>query len=386
MRVFSFRGLDAVLYKETLHALRDPATIFLALGIPIFQLLLFGYAFDVRTEYVRTVIYDEDRGDSATRFRDALAASHGFRIVGTVRDHEAMREAIIAGRARVGVEIPPHFTADLRAGRPAAVQVLIDGSDSNIAQQAYSSALAVGGTLAPSSARGPDVRVHVMFNPSLRAANFYVPGLVGLILQNITMMLTALSIVGERERGTLEQLLVTPIAPAALLLGKIIPYAVIGIIDFASVLVAMRWVFAVPIAGSIPLLCASAAIFIVVALGMGIFISTVSRTQLEALLRSIALLLPSILLSGFFIERELMPPVMQWLGLVLPLTYFLEILRGIIGRGAGIVDLRQPLIAISVLGLCIFTLATVRFSAMAQGGGAGTKHRRKRLHDASEKT
>lgn len=373
MNVFSLRGLDAVLYKETLHAVRDPATILLALAIPLFQLLLFGYAFDVRTEYVNTVIYDEDRGEKATLLRDALAASHGFRIVGMVRDPDALREAVVAGRARVGIAIPPRFSADIRAGRPTAVQVLIDGSDANIAQQSYSTVLGVGAALSPPSARGPDMRVHVLFNPSLRAANFYVPGLIGLILQNITMMLTALSIVGERERGTLEQLMVTPIAPAALLFGKVLPYAIIAAVDFLSVLAAMRWIFGVPIAGSVVLLCCAAAIFVVVALGLGIFISTVSHTQLEALLRSVALLLPSILLSGFFIERELMPPLMQWIGLALPLTYFLEILRGIIGRGADAAQLWRPFLAISVLGFCIFALATVRFAAMAQRGGKRRK-------------
>jgi ABC-type multidrug transport system permease subunit len=202
----------------------------------------------------------------------------------------------------------------------------------------------------------------MLFNPSLRSANFFVPGLVGVILQLITVFLMSLSIVGERERGTLDQLLVTPIGVTGLMLGKIMPYALISTIDFFAVLGAMVYVFNVPIAGSVPLLLVLSFVFLLVALGLGLTISSVATTQAQAVLLTFAATLPSILLSGFVFERDLMPVVLQWLGYAIPLTYFLEILRGIVLRGAGLADLWPSVVALIVLGVVLLTVASVRFS------------------------
>jgi ABC-type multidrug transport system permease subunit len=360
------RGIDAVVYKETLHALRDPSTLILALFIPFVQLIFFGYVFDTKVEHVKTIVYDEDFGRSAIAFSDALEASRTFSVTARAGRRSDLRAALQAGTAHVGVDIPPNFTADLNAGRKPAVQILIDGSDAQVAQEAYSAAAQIGAGFGVEPPLRVDVRPRVLYNPGLRGADFYVPGLIGVILQNITMMLTALAIVGERERGTLDMLRATPIAPAALLLGKILPYAFIGMFDFASVAVAMHAVFAVPIAGSPFTLALAAGCFVVVALALGILISTFAATQMDALLRSFSILLPSIMLSGFFVDRELMNPFLKAVGLAIPLTYFLEVLRGIVLRGATFADLWRPIVGMGALGAVLFTIATIRFSTRPQ--------------------
>jgi ABC-type multidrug transport system permease subunit len=276
---------------------------------------------------------------------------------------------IVADRVKVAIDVPPNFSADIAAGRPVQVQVLIDGSDSSVAQEAYAASTSIGAAM--SRALDPrlvmatqlvEVRPRMLFNPSLRSANFLVPGLIGVIMQIITIFLTALSIVGERERGTLDQLLVTPIGSFGLMLGKIVPYAVIGFVDFLGVFAVMLLIFRVPIAGSAALLLVLAAGFLLAALGMGLLVSSVARTQLQALLMTMGIMLPSILLSGFFFERDAMPAIMQWIGYAIPLTYFLEILRGIILRGAGLSELWPSVTAMLGLGLFLIVVASVRFS------------------------
>ncbi|HXW76418.1 MAG TPA: ABC transporter permease [Candidatus Eremiobacteraceae bacterium] len=364
-----FGGFVAVLYKELIHVTRDRLTLILALALPTVQLIIFGYAVNLRVEHIGSAYLDEDHGYLAVRALDALRASNQFDLVRTAASREELRRLVVADRVKVGFDIPPNFTADIARGRPAQLQVLVDGSDSNVAQQAYSAALSIGTLLSaqfgdPSTAQAAlvDVRPRMLFNPSLRSANFFVPGLVGIIMQLITIFLMALSIVGERERGTLDQLLVTPIGITGLMLGKIVPYALIGFVDFLFVLSAMVWVFRVPIAGSVPLLLVLGAAFLLVALGLGLLISSLARSQLQALLLTFAVTLPSILLSGFVFERDLMPPILQWLGYAIPLTYFLEILRGIILRGAGVTDLWPSIVAMLALGVFLVSVASLRFS------------------------
>ncbi len=365
-----FNGLGAVLYKEVRHILRDPATLVLAIAMPIMQLLLFGYAINTRVEHIASAYYDGDRGRLSYRLLSALQASRAFDMRYREPSRKALKEAIVAGKAHVAFDIPENFTADIELGRPAQLQVLIDGSDSAIAQQAYGDARQIGIAMsnelrnASPNAGAPavDVRTRMLFNPSLRSANFLVPGLIGLIMQNITMILTALSIVGERERGTLDQLLVTPIGSTALMLGKIAPYGVVGFVDFVLVLAAMRIVFMVPIAGNVALLLLLGAGFLLAALGMGLLISTFAKSQIQAMLLSVFFLLPSVLLSGMLFEVGLMPPVMQAVSYALPLTYFLEILRGIIVRGAGLTELWVPAVATLGFGFAVLAIASIRFA------------------------
>ncbi len=364
---FDTRGFSAVLYKEVLHVVRDRATLALALFLPILQLLLFGYAINTRVEHIPTAYYDEDRGALAIRALDSLRTSQQFDLVRRASSRQELEKLIVAGKIHVAVDIPPNFTADVLAGRQGQIQVLIDGSDSSIAQQAYGASGLIGQALSlelhpQASATIIDVRPRMLFNPDLRSANFLVPGLIGLIMQLITIFLMALSIVGERERGTLDQLLVTPIGSTGLMLGKIVPYVAIGFIDFLLVLLAMVFIFKVPIAGSVLLLLALGVCFLMSALGLGLLVSTIAQTQLQAILMTFALTGPSILLSGFFFERELMPTVMQWIGLFIPMTYFLEILRGIILRGAGLDALWPQVLAMSALGLALILVSSIRFA------------------------
>jgi ABC-type multidrug transport system permease subunit len=356
-RAFDLRGFRAVLYKEVIHVAHDRTTLALALLLPIVQLLLFGWAINTRVTHIGTAYLDEDRGAVASRVLDALRASDDFDLVYRATSREDLRERLVAGRVRVAVDIPPNFTADVSAGRSAAMQVLIDGSDSSIGQAL---SVQMGAKVIPA---GPvDVRPRMLFNPSLRSANYLVPGLIGVIMQLITIFLTSLSIVGERERGTLDQIMVTPIGSTGLMLGKIVPYAVIGFVDFLAVLAAMRFVFAVPIAGNVWLLLVLAVGFLVASLGFGLLISSIARTQAQAILLSFAVMMPSILLSGFFFERDSMPLLMQWIGYGIPLTYFLEILRGIVLRGAALDSLWPSATAMLALGALLISVASVRFA------------------------
>lgn len=365
--LFDLRGLDAVFYKEVRHVVRDPATLVLAIAMPLMQLLLFGYAINLNVEHIRSAYYSEDRGRLAEQVVDGLKASRGFDIVSVASSRAALTEAIVSGKVHVGFDFPEDFSADILRGKPSSIQVLIDGSDSAIAQSAYGSAAQIGAAIsqrlrATGAPALVDIRPRMLFNPTLRSANFLVPGLIGLVMQNITVMLTALSIVGERERGTLDQILVTPIGTTALMFGKLFPYGIIGFLDFVLVLAAMHWVFGVPIVGNLLLLLILGAGFLATVLGLGLLISTFARSQMQAMLMAIFILLPSVLLSGMLFERELMPPVMQVVSYMLPLTYFLEILRGIIIRGAGLTDLWAPAIATVAFGIIVLGLASIRFA------------------------
>ncbi len=366
--LFDLHGLDAVIYKEIRHVVRDPATLVLAIAMPLMQLLLFGYAINMRVEHIRSAYYNEDRGRLSEQLLDGLRASRGFDLVLATSSRASLMEALVAGKVHVGFDIPEDFSADILLGRPSSVQVLIDGSDSAIAQSAYGSAAQIGAAISQrlhANGVAPvavDVRPRMLFNPTLRSANFLVPGLIGLVMQNITILLTALAVVGERERGTLDQILVTPVGTTALMLGKLIPYAAVGFLDFLLVLATMHWVFGVPIAGNLILLLILGAGFLMTALGLGLLISTVARSQLQAMLMAVFILLPSVLLSGLLFERELMPAPVQPVAYAIPLTYFVEILRGIIVRGAGLADLWVPATATIVFGVVVLGLASIRFA------------------------
>lgn len=362
----SFAGLRAVVYKELREILRSPFTLTLAVGVPLMQLLLLGYAINTTVQDVPSAVYREDPGPGAQSFLDGIVGSRTFKVVETVPSRAALINAIVGGRVRVAFDIPVNFTADLAAGRHPAVGAYVDGSDSAIAQVAYGSAVALSGiplrvfTLPAPTAF--EVRPTVLFNPAMRSANFFVPGLIGLVLQNITIMLTALAIVGERERGTLDQLLVTPIGTAGLLLGKIIPYIFVAAIQFVALLLGMRFIFGVPIVGDTVLLTLLSVAFLSVSLGLGLLISTVAQTQIQAQLMAIFVLLPSVLVSGAIFERSLMPVPMQIFAYFIPLTYYIEILRGIIVRGAGLDQLWPSALMMIGYGTLIFIIASIRFA------------------------
>ncbi len=361
-----FRGLWAILTKEIIHIRRDPATRFI-LAIPLVELLLFGYAIDTDVKNVPTVVFDLNRDGESRGLVKEFENTRYFRIAGEVHSDEELRNAIVSGRAKVGIKIPPDYSANLVNGRQARVQVLIDGSESTTALQVLNSSQQIG-FLKSLRREGLsvdqfsiDIRPRLLFNPNLESVNFFVPGLIGIILQLVTVFLTAFAIVRERERGTLEQLLVTPVSKGGLILGKLLPYTVIGFGQTGLVLLLMVFLFGVPIHGSVALLLILSGIFLVPALGIGIVISTFAKNQGEAMQMSLMVMLPSILLSGFIFPRESMPAIIYFIGLFIPATYYLEILRGIILRGAGIAVLWDEAVVLVGFGIFFMVLSALRF-------------------------
>jgi drug efflux transport system permease protein len=353
----------SVVAKEFIQIRRDPRTLAIVLAMPIMQLILFGYAINTTVDHIPTVVLDQSSDAQSRAFLNAFFNTGYFDPVGQASDVEAVRQTIDAGNARVGVIIPPNFSRDLVAGRTPSAQVVIDGSDPNTAQ----TALLVAGTLAQhavaagASSGAIDVRPVVLYNPGMQSVNFMIPGLIGLILQFQTLLLTAFAVVRERERGSLEQLVVTPIKPWELMLGKILPYVCIG---FANVFLASavgRFWFGVEFAGSYLQLLALAAVFLLSSLGLGLLVSTVSQTQAQAMQLALFIMLPSIILSGFVFPRDAMPHPIRELGLAIPLTYFLQILRGIILKGVGVDVLWPQVAALGAFGAFVFALSANRF-------------------------
>ncbi len=366
------RGLPAIVYKELIQFRKDPASLVLALVIPTIQLTIFGYAIDTEVRDVETVVLDRSHTRLSRYFVDALANTDVLRPAAYVADREELLARIRSGRAKVGVILPDDFSDRILNGDTASVQVLVDGSDSNVASQAMSAAVQTGVRVTerirerhPEGHAGPapgvEVRPRVLYNPDQRSAVFFVPGLAAIILQSVTMVLTAFSSVRARERGTLEQLLVTPVARLGLLLGKILPFLLIGVAETAIVLLAMVFIFDVPIAGSLGLLAALTLVFLFCSLALGLFISTIARTQLQAMLISMLIFLPSVLLSGFMFPRETMPQPIFYLTHLFPATYFVAIMRGIVLRGAGLADLMQHLVPRAALGAGLVLLGVIRF-------------------------
>jgi len=358
-----------MLWKEFVQMRRDRLTLAMMLGIPAVQLIMFGFAIQTEVRHLPTVVLDESRTTESQALVDQLRNTGNFDIVAYVPDRSALDEAIRAGRAMAGVVIPPTFLTDLRRGRTAEAQVIVDAADPLSSSAAMGGAAQAGNArafaiLARTVGRGPpiEVRVRPWYNPGLRSAVYIVPGIIGVLLSITMILVTAMSIVRERERGTLEQLIVTPIDKTSLMVGKIVPFVLVGYVQMTVILVLGWALFDVPIRGSLVLLYAITLAFIVASLGMGLFVSTAVRTQAQAMQLGFFFILPNILLSGFMFPREAMPPVFQWIGLVLPLTHFLKILRGIILKDVGIVELWDPTLALVLLSTLFIVLSVRRFS------------------------
>jgi len=367
--------------KEFSHIRRQPSTLFFVLVVPVMETLIFGYAIEMQIENIPTVVYDLDGRTHARQLVEALGNTRKFLVVGQVHDEESFRRAMTSGRAKVGVKIPPDFTDRLVRAEQVQVQVLVDGSDSQVATTAQSAANLLGFNLSIQMVRSKaesaqsslardafgrpalaiEMRPRILYNPDLKSSHFFVPGLVGIILQLVTLFLTSFAIVRERELGTLEQLFVTPVGRAGLMLGKLFPYAILGFVETLIVLCVMVYVFGVPIAGAIPLLLGLATLFLVCSLGLGLFVSTLAKTQVAALMVAFIIMLPSVLLSGFVFPRSEMPAPIYAISFVIPVTYFIEILRGIVLRGADFLDLVNPVIGLSICCAVILTLSVLRF-------------------------
>jgi ABC-2 type transport system permease protein len=353
----------SVFRKEVLHMLRDGATIRFALAIPIFQLLLFG-SIDQTVRHVPTVVVDQDRSSASRAFIDKLEATGTFDVTHLTSRQRAARDDLAAGRARVGVVVPPDFHRDRARGEGAQVLVLIDGSDSTVSAQALA---AVNGLVAQANveAVGMEGRALplsaqpiILYNPDGRTANFIIPGLVAILMQLSAIALAATAIVRERERGTLEQLLVSPIDPLALILGKLAPYLVFGLGQMAMILALMRYAFGVPIRGSVLFLFVMAVVYLFCLLSLALFISARARTQNEAFQMSQLFVLPSIFLSGYIFPFSGLPVALQAVGLMFPATHMIRIMRGVVLREATFEQLLP-----SVAALVVMSVVLVFFSA-----------------------
>ncbi len=361
-----FRGLVPICRKETLHIVRDRGTLFFALLIPMLQLFLFGFAIDTNIRQIATVILDESQTQESRQLIQRFAASDVFAIKGSVASKEDLYNTIRGGRARVGIRIPYDYARQLQNGNTASVLVLVDGSDSTLAAQAVSTSTGVAmqqslARVLPTGAMPIEVRPSVLYNPATRSANFFVPGLIGILLQVMTILLIALSLVRERERGTLEQLTMTPVAPLGLMVGKMIPYGVMAFGELCAILIVMRIVFLVPIHGNVLSLLILSLPFLMTVLGLGLVISTKAHTQAEAFQLAMGTILPSVFLSGYIFLIENMPPFFRAISAIIPTTYYIRILRGIILRGAGIADLWKDGLILTLMGCAAILLAARQF-------------------------
>lgn len=358
--------------KEILHIIRDPRTLAVMFLIPVVQLLLLGYAATTDIKHLKTAVWDQDRTVRSRELMEAYRASSYFDITLYVDNEEGLAYAVDNGDVRAGLIIPAGYERTLARGEKVKVGFVIDGSDPSVANTALAAAQgvgqaqsveiiqqALGGRL--KAAPGIEVHPRVWYNPSMESSNFMVPGLIGVILSLLTMLLTAMSIVREREQGTIEQLIVTPIRPLELIVGKVAPYVFIAFWDLLEILFIGVWWFHVPVHGSVPLLLGLSSIFLATSLGLGILISTVSKTQQEAMLLTFFILLPSIFLSGYFFPVDAMPPFLQQVSKVIPLTYILVIVRSIVLKGVGLKVLAGEVAALAVFGVGVMVLAAARF-------------------------
>jgi ABC-2 type transport system permease protein len=367
--------LRSLVRKEFIQILRDPRTLYITFAIPVVQLFLLGYTATTDVRNVPLAVLDQDRGPQARELLDAYRAADYFRIAFDVDSEAELRRLIEAGQARAGLVIPPDYAESVLAGRPAVVAFVLDGSDPNVAStslaaaeligQAHAIRLAVertGGGMPSTGAQAlVQVRARVWYNPDLVSAYFMVPALIGMILQLMTSMLTATSIVRERERGTIEQLIVTPIRSGELVLGKILPYVLLAFFDTLEILVVGTLWFDVPIRGGLGLLLALSGLFLISSLGMGLFISTVARTQQEAMMLTYFTLLPTIFLSGFFFPLAAMPPVLQAISYLVPLRYYLVIIRSVLLKGVGLGSLGPEVLALTLMAFAWMGIAALRF-------------------------
>lgn len=354
----SLYGFAAIVRKEFMHIRREPSTLFFALVIPMLQMTLFGFAVNYDVRNIRTVVVDQDRSRESRAYIASLTNTHYLEVIGGVARPDDAARSLRNGQARVAVLIPPDFARRYGTSTPPQVEVLVDGSDSQVANPALQ---AVRGLSTPSSGAVIDGRITVLFNPNSRTQTYTIPGLIAVIVQMVTVTLTAFSLVRERESGSLDQLMVTPVGRLGLMLGKILPYAALSSFEFLGVLYAARLIFDVPLKGSFLLLAGLAVLFIVCTLSLGLLISTVAKTQAEALQFTMLTILPSILLSGYIAPLETLPGPLTILSQIFPTTHFIQITRGIMVRGATLTDLLPSILALAAITVCLLTAATLRF-------------------------
>ncbi len=365
-----FIRLFALAHKELLHVVRDPQVIYLALGMPLVMLFIFGYAVTFDLNEVHLAVLDRDRTPASRQFLTAMSAGGTFKL-GQRLDSEQQAQALFRRGAVKGVVvIPEGFSRDLARGQTASVQLLMDGADGTTTRVAMGYAMGVGQQqtiklLRASGAGGElpiEPRVRTWFNPQMRSAVFVVPGLVAVILTMLSVLLSALSIAREWERGSMEQLFTTPVGRLSVVLGKLLPYVGLGMLQFLLVIAMGAWLFDVPLRGSMLLLTGVIVLFLVCVLGQGLLISTVTRNQQVATqVGAVSAMLPSVLLSGFMFPVENMPWFLQALSHLVPARYMISCLRGILLQGRGLAELWPSVLGLAVLATALITLTTIKF-------------------------
>ncbi len=363
--------LLALVHKEFLQLRRDTITLRLIVMVPILQTLIFGYAINYDVKHLKMVVLDEDKSYESRELVAKMTATEYFDVVKTVDSEAAMRREIDAGYASVGLVIDHDFGKNRRRGVPAEAFLVVNASDTTTASQAMSIAGGISNQLSlrTLAARagwkesGPpvDLRVRPWYNPDLRTATFIIPGLIAILLTFTLIQFTAMAIVRERERGTLEQLQVTPVTRVEIILGKIAPFVLIGVFQLTLIIILMRFLFQVPIAGSVLQLYLVGLMFIAAVLGLGMLLSTLAKTQMQAMQMSFFFLLPFVFLSGYVFPIAGMPKFFQYVSYLIPAKYFIEVVRGIVLRGAGLTELWEPALWLTLYTLAIIALAVSRF-------------------------
>ncbi len=346
--------------KEFLQTLRNPRARLLLVVPPIMQLLIFGFAANLDIENARVAFQDGDRTPQSRSLRAAFDASHYFEVTHDVQREGDVQRLLDAGEVLAVVRVLPGFARELARGETAAVQILVDGTNSNNASivSGYANRLVAEFALGRAASL---TESRVWFNPELKSRFYFIPGVVMNILTIITMMLTALALVREREIGTMEQLMVSPLRPVELILGKTLPFVVIGFFQFFLILGAARLVFGVPFRGSLLLLTCAAALYLLTTLGSGVFISTISKTQQQAALSVFLYFMPVFMFSGFTFPVRNMPDAVRWIATINPQRYFIDILRGVLLKGSGIDVLWEPMLILGVIGAVVLGASVLRF-------------------------
>ncbi len=366
--------LFAILWKECIQMRRDPVTLLIMFCLPIVQLLLFGFAIHTDVKHQATAVFDQSMTEESRDLLNSFTASEYFDIRYSAGSFDEVNRLIDQGKAKVGVIIPPDLTSNLRHSRPVPIQVIVDASDSTSSSSAIAAAESIGQkksqeallsrapSLSAESMKLYDIRVRPWYNRDAVTVYYMLPGIMGLIITLTMVMITSMAIVRERERGTLEQLLVTPLKTWELLLGKIIPYILVGYVQTTVSLLVGLAVFSIPVRGSIPLLYGLTTLFITASLTLGILISTTAKNQMQAMMMSIFIFMPSILLSGFIFPREAMPAIFQAVSVLIPMTHYVDILRGILLKGNDLSALYTQAAALLLFISATFGIAVKKFS------------------------
>jgi ABC-2 type transport system permease protein len=368
-----------ILHKELLQTVRDKRMLMILLVAPVLQVVLFGYAVNLDLAAQPTIIADMDRSEASRAAARSIANDDSFAVVGVVDTSEEAERAIARGEAALALLIPRGFARDVDRGR-AELLLVLDGSDSNTAlragqeatqilnvralvrqRQVLDSAAGSLGVSSESLVPRLSIEARSWFNPQMRTAVFLVPGVLALVLMIVTMLLTSMGLTREKEIGTLEQIMVTPVRPFELMIGKTLPFALIGLLDVGVIASAAALVFAVPVRGALPALFGASALYLMTTLGLGLFISTVSSTQQQAMLNTFFIMLPALMLSGYIFPIENMPRPVQLLTLVNPLRYYIELNRCIMVKGAALAELWQSATALAALGVFVLGGAILRF-------------------------